>query len=154
PARGSQGPRAGAAGRSRPQLPRPEAAPDEPARPAPGRRHAFGQAGLDLRELGGHRRPMDPERRGEELMRAIAAALAAACLAGPALAGPDAQAQGSAQPPDQDFNLLPPEKAPDEATKQRDLELMHDLQRRRTMLRYHQIGGYATLATVTAAVVL
>jgi len=87
-------------------------------------------------------------------MRAIAAALAAACLAGPALAGPDAQAQVPAQPPDQDFNLLPPERAPDEATKQRDLELMHDLQRRRTMLRYHQIGGYATLATVTAAVVL
>ena len=106
-------------------------------------------------------------------MRAIAAALAAACLSGPALADAEAQAQGpapqapqqppppptppegrSAQSPDQDFNLLPPEKAPDEATKQRDLELMHDLQRRRTMLQLHQIGGYATLATVTAAVVL
>jgi hypothetical protein len=102
-------------------------------------------------------------------MRAIAAALAAACLAGPALAEADAQAQGSAQqqpppptppegrsaqPPDQDFDLLAPQKAPDEATKQRDLELMHDLQRRRTMLQLHQIGGYATLATVTAAVVL
>ena len=115
---------------------------------------------------------MDPERRGAELMRAIAAALAVAALARPALAEsmqgqgadqqtPPAQARSPQQPegrpsqsPEQDFDLLAPQKAPDEATKQRDLELMQDLRRRRTMLQLHQIGGYATLATVTAAVVL
>ena len=56
--------------------------------------------------------------------------------------------------PGQDFDLLAPPKPPDEATRQRELEVMHELQRRRTMLHFHQIGGYATLATVTAAVVL
>jgi len=115
---------------------------------------------------------MDPERSGEELMRALAAALAVAALARPAIAdamqAPEASQQTPPAPstpppppegrpapsPNQDFDLLPPQKAPDEATKQRDLELMQDLERRRTMLQLHQIGGYATLATVTAAVVL
>jgi hypothetical protein len=60
----------------------------------------------------------------------------------------------SAPAPDQDFDLLAPQKPPDEAAKQRDLELMQQLRRRRTMLQLHQIGGYATMATVTAAVVL
>jgi len=105
-------------------------------------------------------------------MRAIAAALAVTALAGPALAdamqAPEAAQQTPpaqstpppppegrpAQSPDQDFDLLAPKKAPDEATRQRELELMHELQTRRTMLQLHQIGGYATLATVTAAVVL
>ena len=56
--------------------------------------------------------------------------------------------------PGQDFDLLAPQKPPDEAAQQRELEVMHELQRRRTMLHLHQIGGYATVATVTAAVVL
>ena len=56
--------------------------------------------------------------------------------------------------PGQDFDLLAPQKPPDEPARQRELEVMHQLQRRRTMLHLHQIGGYATLATVTAAVVL
>ena len=104
-------------------------------------------------------------------MRAITAVLAVAVLARPALADP-MEGQGAAQTPpaestppprpeghpaqspDQDFDLLAPQKAPDEATRQREMEVMHQLETRRTMLQLHQIGGYATLATVTAAVVL
>jgi hypothetical protein len=80
----------------------------------------------------------------------------------PAPQGPSPQASPPAgQPegrtpaaPDQDFDLLAPRKAPDEATRVKDVELMHDLGRRRTMLQLHQLGGYATMATMTAAVVL
>jgi hypothetical protein len=54
----------------------------------------------------------------------------------------------------QDFELLGPRKAPDEATRARDEALMRQLERRRTMLQLHQFGGYATMATLTAAVVL
>jgi hypothetical protein len=67
----------------------------------------------------------------------------------PATPAPDAATRG-----DQDFELLAPEKPPDEATKDRDRQLMRDLGRRRTMLQLHQLGGYATMATLTAAVVL
>ena len=68
---------------------------------------------------------------------------------------PASQSGGAATPPsDQDFDLLAPQKPPDEAAKERDRELMQQLGQRRTMLQLHQIGGYATLATVTAAVVL
>jgi len=56
--------------------------------------------------------------------------------------------------PDQDFDLLAPQKPPDEAAKERDRQLMQQLGRRRTMLQLHQLGGYATMATLTAAVVL
>lgn len=54
----------------------------------------------------------------------------------------------------QDFELLAPRKAPDEATRARDEALMQQLGRRRTMLQLHQYGGYATMATLTVAVVL
>jgi hypothetical protein len=54
----------------------------------------------------------------------------------------------------QDFDLLAPRKAPDEATRARDEALMRQLGRRRTMLQLHQYGGYATMATLTVAVVL
>ncbi len=60
----------------------------------------------------------------------------------------------AASAPGQDFDLLAPEKPPDEATRERELQLMRQLGRRRTMLQLHQLGGYATMATVTAAVVL
>jgi hypothetical protein len=80
----------------------------------------------------------------------------------PAPQGPSPQASPPAGQPegrtpaaqDQDFDLLAPQKAPDEATRVKDVELMHDLGRRRTMLQLHQLGGYATMATMTAAVVL
>ena len=73
----------------------------------------------------------------------------------PQAAPPAGQPEGrTPAPPDQDFDLLAPQKAPDEATRTRDVELMHQLSRRRTMLQLHQLGGYATMATLTAAVVL
>jgi hypothetical protein len=111
---------------------------------------------------------MDPRRRTEELMRTLVSAAACAVLAlsAPALAQQPPQEPPAEKPPpatpapdaatrgDQDFDLLAPEKPPDEATKERDRRLMRDLARRRTMLQLHQLGGYATMATVTAAVVL
>jgi len=53
--------------------------------------------------------------------------------------------------PTDDFNLLAPEKKPDAAALAR---IQSEIGRRRTLLRLHQIGGYATLATMTATVVL
>ena len=55
------------------------------------------------------------------------------------------------KPTDDDFNLLAPEKKPDAAALAR---VQREIGRRRTLLRLHQIGGYATLATMTATVVL
>ena len=68
----------------------------------------------------------------------------------------EGQPQPAPEPPpsSQDFDLLTPQKAPDEATVARQQEMTRLLSRRRTMLQLHQLGGYATLATVTAAVVL
>ena len=66
--------------------------------------------------------------------------------------GAEEKKQGGAQ--GQDFELLGPRKAPDEATRARDEALMRQLGRRRTMLQLHQFGGYATMATLTVAVVL
>jgi len=68
---------------------------------------------------------------------------------------PPASPERRASPaPGQDFDLLAPEKPPDETAKQREVELMRQLDRRRRLLQLHQLGGYATMATVTAAVVL
>jgi hypothetical protein len=58
------------------------------------------------------------------------------------------------KPPDDDFNLLTPEKKPDAAALARQARIQSEVERRRTLLRLHQIGGYATLATMTATVVL
>jgi len=63
---------------------------------------------------------------------------------------PPAEAQ-QPKSPDDDFNLLAPEKKPDAAALAR---VQSEIGRRRTLLRLHQIGGYATLATMTATVVL
>jgi len=79
-----------------------------------------------------------------------------------------AESQGTAQQPapptqaqpsepktqDDDFNLLAPEKKPDAASLQRQARIQSEITRRRTLLRLHQIGGFATLATMTATVVL
>jgi hypothetical protein len=62
--------------------------------------------------------------------------------------------QPQTKPPDDDFNLLTPEKKPDAAALARQARIQSEISRRRTLLRLHQIGGYATLATVTATVVL
>src|SRR5207302_79414 len=56
--------------------------------------------------------------------------------------------------PADDFELLPPEKPPDAAAAARQAELSRALTTRRQMLRLHQLGGFATLATMTATVVV
>jgi hypothetical protein len=53
-----------------------------------------------------------------------------------------------------DFELLPPEKPPDAAAVARQAELTRALERRRQLLRLHQLGGFATLATMTATVIV
>ena len=74
------------------------------------------------------------------------------------LAQSSPQSQGTeppkTKPPDDDFNLLAPEKKPDAAALARQARIQSEVNRRRTLLRLHQIGGYATLATMTATVVL
>jgi hypothetical protein len=59
-----------------------------------------------------------------------------------------------AKPSDDDFNLLAPEKKPDAAALAAQARIQGEARRRRTMLQLHQIGGFATLATMTATVVL
>jgi len=56
--------------------------------------------------------------------------------------------------PRDDFDLLPKPAAPDAAALARQRELERQLAKRRTMLQYHQMGGYLTVATLTATVVL
>ncbi|TMB40156.1 MAG: hypothetical protein E6J62_00580 [Deltaproteobacteria bacterium] len=74
------------------------------------------------------------------------------------LAQSSPQSQGTeppkTKPPDDDFNLLAPEKKPDAAALASQARIQSEVNRRRTLLRLHQIGGYATLATMTATVVL
>jgi hypothetical protein len=66
------------------------------------------------------------------------------------------QTQPPAAPPEatDDFDLLPPIKPPDAAALARQAELTRALSQRRTMLRLHQVGGLATMATMAATVVL
>jgi len=65
------------------------------------------------------------------------------------LAQSSPQSQGTeppkTKPPDDDFNLLAPEKKPDAAALARQARIQSEVNRRRTLLRLHQIGGYATL---------
>lgn len=79
---------------------------------------------------------------------ALTACLAAAPPLQLALADQPAQ-----QSPD-DFELLPPEKPADPAAIARQQELSRALERRRRLLELHQVGGFATLATMTATVVV
>jgi hypothetical protein len=58
------------------------------------------------------------------------------------------------KPPRDDFDLLPKPTAPDPATLARQRELERQLAKRRTMLRWHQIGGFLTVASLTATAVL
>src|SRR5204862_5264424 len=55
---------------------------------------------------------------------------------------------------DEDFELLPPEKPPDPDALARQAELSQALSRRRELLGLHQWAGFATLATMTATVVV
>jgi hypothetical protein len=65
-----------------------------------------------------------------------------------------AQRQSSSKPPRDDFDLLPKEATPDAKALARQRELERQLAKRRTMLRYHQIGGFLTVGTLTATTVL
>ena len=62
--------------------------------------------------------------------------------------------KSSGKPPRDDFDLLPKQAPPTAAALMRQRELERQLEKRRTMLKYHQIGGYLLLGTLTATVVL
>jgi len=59
----------------------------------------------------------------------------------------------TAKPPD-DFDLLPKEAAPDAGALARQQKLERKLAQRRTMLQFHQLAGFLTLASLTTTVVL
>src|SRR4051812_18992657 len=67
---------------------------------------------------------------------------------------PESQPPKPKPPPDEDFNLLAPEKKPDAAALATQARIQSESRRPRTLLQLHQIGGFATLATMTATVVL
>ena len=58
------------------------------------------------------------------------------------------------KPPRDDFDLLPKAATPSAAALARQRELERQLAKRRTMLFYHQIGGFLTLGSLTATAVL
>src|SRR5882672_11240884 len=62
--------------------------------------------------------------------------------------------KSSGKPPRDDFDLLPKQAPPTAAALARQRELERQLEKRRTMLKYHQIGGYLLLGSLTATVVL
>src|SRR5229473_1124679 len=64
------------------------------------------------------------------------------------------QKQPAPKPRPDDFDLLPPEAAPDPSALARQRELERKLAQRRTMLRLHQMAGFLTLASLTTTVVL
>src|SRR5258708_20789537 len=63
------------------------------------------------------------------------------------------QKEPTAKPPD-DFDLLPKEAAPDAAALARQQKLERKLAQRRTMLQFHHLAGFLTLASLTTTVVL
>jgi len=64
-------------------------------------------------------------------------------------------AQGTAeqQPAPDDIDLLPKPAAPDPQAVARQHELQQQLEKRRSMLHYHQIGGMLTLASLGLTVI-
>jgi hypothetical protein len=62
--------------------------------------------------------------------------------------------KSAGKPSRDDFELLPKEATPDAAALARQRELERQLAKRRTMLHYHQIGGFLTVGSLTATVVL
>jgi hypothetical protein len=81
---------------------------------------------------------------------------AALAQATPPAQGGAAQQQPAPKPETSgdDFNLLAPEKKPDAAALAAQARIQSEARSRRTLLRLHQIGGFATLATMTATVIL
>jgi len=64
------------------------------------------------------------------------------------------QKQPAASPAPHDFDLLPKEAVPSPAALARQQELERKLAQRRTMLQFHQLAGFLTLASLTTTVVL
>jgi hypothetical protein len=64
------------------------------------------------------------------------------------------QKEPAAKPASEDFDLLPKEAAPDAAALARQQKLERKLAQRRTMLQFHQLAGFLTLASLTTTVVL
>jgi hypothetical protein len=86
-------------------------------------------------------------------------ALRLALLVSIAAGSAAAQEKTPAAPPDKphqddDFDLLPREKPPDAAALARQADLSRSLSRRREFLEVHQLGGFATIATMAATVVV
>ena len=63
------------------------------------------------------------------------------------------QGSPAEQPGPGDVDLLPKPAAPDAQAVAHQLELQSQLEKRRTMLQLHQVGGMLTLATLGATVV-
>jgi hypothetical protein len=72
----------------------------------------------------------------------------------PAQRGEAAQPQQPAPTQPGDIELLPPEQKPDAAALAHQAQIERSISRRRTMLQIHQVAGFATLASLTAAVAL
>src|SRR5260370_31884045 len=64
------------------------------------------------------------------------------------------QKEPTAKPRTEYFDLLPKEAAPDAAALARQQKLERKLAQRRTMLQFHQLAGFLTLASLTTTVVL
>jgi hypothetical protein len=75
-------------------------------------------------------------------------------VVGPSAEEPPAPARQDKPSQSDDFDLLPPEKPPDADALARQAELSRALSRRRELLGLHQLAGFATLATMTATVVV
>ena len=88
-------------------------------------------------------------------MTALRLALLICIAAGPAAAQETPPAAPQAKPSQgDDFDLLPREKPPDAAALARQADLSSSLSRRRDLLQLHQLGGFATIATLAATVVV
>ncbi len=79
---------------------------------------------------------------------------ASAAVAEPKIAPEPSAPPAAAAKPDDNFDLLPPEARPDAAALAKEEETQKALSTRRTMLQLHQLGGFATLAALSATVVL
>jgi len=63
------------------------------------------------------------------------------------------QGAQASQPGPEDVDLLPKPAAPDPEAVARQEQLQRELEKRSSMLQYHQLGGMLTLATLGATVI-
>jgi len=88
------------------------------------------------------------------LVLAVLTAPAVGEVPSPLLVQRQTEQKPAPKPPRDDFDLLPKEPPLSPAALERQRELERQLAKRRTMLQFHQIGGYLTLAGLTATAVL